>query len=60
MDNNGRPILCKSVQASSTKSAMHKAIQQKNLSELKRIVKLFNFDPNEELSAEGQLWTCIH
>ncbi len=44
-------------QTNSIKNAFHKNISKSSLKEVKRMVKLFKIDPNEELSVAGYYWT---
>jgi len=44
----------------STKNAFHAAISKQNLADVKKFVKLFKIDSNEEISVEGFYWTSLH
>ena len=58
--NSARPSYVLEKQTNSIKNQVHGAISKRDLKNLKRIVRLFRVDPNEELSVKGYFWTGLH
>jgi hypothetical protein len=55
-----RHAICYDQQTNTIKNELHKAIQTDNLSEVRRIFKLFHVHPTEEISVRGSYWTLLH
>ncbi|KRX00053.1 Ankyrin repeat-containing domain [Pseudocohnilembus persalinus] len=47
-------------QQSSIRNAMYKSIYNNDIEQIKRITRLFDFDPHEEISSPGNKWCPIH
>ncbi|KAL4494524.1 hypothetical protein ABPG72_004426 [Tetrahymena utriculariae] len=60
MNNNERPLLMTDQQHVSIKNNLYHAIKRNDLERVRKMMRLFQIEPGEEISTFGNQWTPIH
>ncbi|EAS03755.1 ankyrin repeat protein (macronuclear) [Tetrahymena thermophila SB210] len=60
MNNNERPLYMTDQQHVSIKNNLYHAIKRNDLEKVRKMIRLFQIEPGEEISTFGNQWTPIH
>ncbi|KAL4445027.1 hypothetical protein ABPG74_018755 [Tetrahymena malaccensis] len=60
MNNNERPLFMTDQQHVSIKNSLYHAIKRNDLERVRKMMRLFQIEPGEEISTFGNQWTPIH